>query len=311
MNGLNEFGFKALRLFVAVLDHGSFSEVARREGVAPSSISRQIQLMEQALNQQLLYRHTRAVTPTEAGRTLGHHARLLLVQLEEAEQALQEQQSEPTGLVRINAPVVFGQRHLTPWLGELCARYPKLQLDIQQTDHYVDPLQEGADLLFRIGALHDSSMQARILAPHRFQVAASPAYLKRHGTPQHPDELAHHQCLAYKGAAGQQRWFFRRDGDDWTPYTVRGPITGNHADTLTQAAQQGLGLVMFPSWLIGEAVREGTLVPVLGEYQVSNSLEPQQIAVLWPGSRRLSVKVRTVIDFFVERFGEVPYWDRA
>ncbi|MHA3739198.1 LysR family transcriptional regulator [Pseudomonas sp. Eth.TT006] len=311
MHGFNELGFKALRLFVAVLDHGSFSEVARREGVAPSSISRQIQLMEQALNQQLLYRHTRAVTPTEAGRMLGHHARLVLMQLEEAEQALQEQQSEPTGLVRINAPVVFGQRHLTPWLGQLCARYPKLQLDLQQTDHYVDPLQEGADLLFRIGALHDSSMQARIIAPHRFQVAASPAYLQRHGTPQHPDELAQHQCLAYKGAAGQQRWFFRQDQGEWTPYSVKGPITGNHADTLTQAAEQGLGLVMFPSWLIGEALREGTLVPVLSGYQVSNSLEPQQIAVLWPGSRRLSVKVRTVIDFFVECFGETPYWDKS
>jgi DNA-binding transcriptional LysR family regulator len=310
MHGFNEFGFKALRLFVAVLDHGSFSEVARREGLAPSSISRQIQLMEQALSQQLLYRHTRAVTPTEAGRMLGHHARLVLVQLEEAEQALREQQSEPSGLVRINAPVVFGQRHLTPWLGLLCERYPKLQLDIQQTDHYIDPLQEGADLLFRIGPLHDSSMQARILAPHRFQVAASPAYLKRHGTPQRPEDLAAHQCLAYKGATGQQRWFFRKDQQDWTPYSVKGPITGNHADTLVQAAEQGLGLVMFPSWLIGEAVREGTLVPVLGDFQVSNSLEPQQIAVLWPGSRRLSVKVRTVIDFFVECFGPVPYWDR-
>lgn len=281
MQGLNQFGFKALRLFVAVLDHGSFSEVARREGLAPSSISRQIQLMEQALSQQLLYRHTRAVTPTEAGRMLGHHARLVLVQLEEAEQALQEQRSEPSGLVRINAPVVFGQRHLTPWLGQLCERYPKLQLDIQQTDSYVDPLQEGADLLFRIGTLHDSSMQARILAPHRFQVAASPAYLERRGTPRHPDELVSHQCLAYKGVAGQQRWFFRKDQQDWVPYSVKGPITGNHADTLTQAAEQGLGLVMFPSWLIGEAVRNGTLVPVLEEYQVSNSLEPQQIAVLW------------------------------
>jgi len=205
MHGLNELGFKALRLFVAVLDHGSFSEVARREGVAPSSISRQIQLMEQALNQQLLYRHTRAVTPTEAGRLLGEHARLVLVQLEEAGQALQEQQSEPSGLVRINAPVVFGQRHLTPWLGPLCARYPKLQLDIQQTDSYVAPLQEGTDLLFRIGPLHDSSMQGRILAPQRFQVAASPAYLQRHGTPRHPDDLASHQCLAYKGVAGLQR----------------------------------------------------------------------------------------------------------
>jgi DNA-binding transcriptional LysR family regulator len=141
-------------------------------------------------------------------------------------------------------------------------------------------------------------------------VAASPAYLERRGSPRHPDELVAHQCLAYKGVAGQQRWFFRKDQQDWVPYSVKGPITGNHADTLTQAAEQGLGLVMFPSWLIGEAVRNRTLVPVLEEYQVSNSLEPQQIAVLWPGSRRLSVKVRTVIDFFVECFGAVPYWDR-
>lgn len=310
MHGLNELGFKTLRLFVSVLDHGSFSEVARREGVAPSSISRQIQLMEQALSQQLLYRHTRAVTPTEAGRVLGEHARLVLVQLEEAEQALLDQQSEPSGLVRINAPVVFGQRHLTPWLGQLWARYPKLQLDIQQTDSYVAPLQEGADLLFRIGPLRDSSLQARVLAPQRFQVAASPAYLERHGTPEHPDELARHQCLVYKGVSGLQRWFFRKGTQPWVPYSVKGPLTGNHAETLTQAAEQGAGLVMFPSWLIGESVRNGTLVPVLGSYQVSNSLEPQQIAVLWPGSRRLSVKVRTVIDYFVECFGEVPYWDR-
>lgn len=311
MQGLDQLSFKALRLFIAVLDHGSFSEVARREGLAPSSISRQIQLMEQALSQQLIYRHTRAVTPTEAGRLLAHHARLMLVQAEEAEQALQEQQSEPSGLVRINAPVVFGHLHLSPWIAELHRRHPRLQLDIQQTDSYVDPLVAGADLLFRIGALHDSSMQGRVVAPQRFHVAASPAYLARQGTPAHPHDLLQHQCLAYKGDAGVQRWFFSQGQDNWVPYSVRGPLTGNHADTLTQAAEQGMGLVMFPSWLIGEALRRGTLVPVLSEYQVSNSLEPQQIAILWPGSRRLSVKVRAVIDFFLERFGAEPYWDRS
>ena len=310
MQGFNELGFKALRLFVAVLDHGSFSAVARREGLAPSSISRQIQLMEQALSQQLLYRHTRAVSPTEAGRLLGHYARLVLAQWEEAEQALQEQEREPSGLVRINAPVVFGQRHVSPWLGELLRRYPKLQLDIQQTDNYVDPLQEGADLLFRIGGLNDSGMQARVLAPQRYRVAASPAYLAQHGTPRHPQQLAEHQCLAYKGETGQQRWFLRQDGMDWTPYSVKGPLTGNHADTLTQAAEQGMGLVLFPSWLIGEALREGRLVALFEDFQVAISLEPQHIAALWPGSRRLSVKVRTVIDFFVEKFGPVPYWDQ-
>ena len=310
MQGLNELSFKALRLFVAVLDQGSFSEVARREGLAPSSISRQIQLMEQAVGQQLLYRHTRAVSPTEAGRLLGRHARVLLEQLETANQALQEQDSEPSGLVRINAPMVFGQRHLSPWLGALCRRYPKLQLDIQQTDTFVDPLQDGTDLLFRIGVLNDSGMQARIFAPQRFRIAASPAYLAQHGTPRHPDELAHHHCLAYKGITGQQRWFFRHGQGDWTAYSVSGPITGNHADTLTHAAEQGLGLVVFPSWLIGESLRAGTLQAVLSEYEVATTLEPQQIAALWPGSRRLSLKVRTVIDYFVECFGTVPYWDR-
>ncbi|MDR9751800.1 LysR family transcriptional regulator [Pseudomonas sp. SZMC_28357] len=310
MQGLNALSFKALRLFVAVLDHGSFSEVARREGVAPSSISRQIQLMEQGLNQQLLYRHTRAVSPTEAGRVLGLHARLMLGQLEEAEQALQEQHSEPSGLVRINAPVVFGQLHVAPFMGELCRRFPKLQFDVQQTDHYVDPLQDGTDLLFRIGPMHDSSMQARIIGPQRYCVAASPDYLARHGTPQHPEQLIDHQCLAYKGFAGQQRWFFRNQQLEWTPYTVRGAITSNHADTLAQAAERGSGLVMFPSWLIGEALHAGRLVKLFDDYHVSNSLEPQQIALLWPGSRRLSIKVRTVIDFYLEQFGEVPYWDR-
>jgi DNA-binding transcriptional LysR family regulator len=310
MQGFNDLSFKALRLFVAVLDQGSFSAVARREGLAPSSISRQVQLMEQALSQQLLYRHTRAVSPTEAGRLLGHHARRVLAQWQEAEQALQEQDSEPSGLVRISAPMAFGQLHLAPWLGELCRRYPKLQLDVQQTDRYIDPLQEGADLLFRIGSLNDSGMQARVLAPQRYCVAASPAYLARYGTPRHPQELHEHQCLAYKGEAGQQRWFYRQGQEDWVPYSVKGPLTGNHADTLTQAAEQGLGLVLFPSWLIGEALHQGRLVALFDDYQVAISLEPQQIAALWPGSRRLSVKVRTVIDFFVEKFGPTPYWDR-
>jgi DNA-binding transcriptional LysR family regulator len=141
-------------------------------------------------------------------------------------------------------------------------------------------------------------------------VAASPAYLARHGTPQHPDELSNHQCLAYKGITGQQRWFFRKGHGDWKPYSVNGPITGNHADTLTHAAEQGLGLVVFPSWLIGEGLRAGTLQAVLTDYEVATTLEPQQIAALWPGSRRLSLKVRTVIDYFVECFGVVPYWDR-
>ena len=301
---------KAHRFFAMVALKGSFSAAARHFQVPASSVSRFIAALEREVGQQLLYRSTRAVKLTDAGERYYLQIREVLELLDAADEEVSGKGGDIGGLVRINAPMVFGQRHLSPWLGELCRRYPKLQLDIQQTDTYVDPLQDGTDLLFRIGVLNDSGMQARIFAPQRFRIAASPAYLARHGTPKHPDELVNHQCLAYKGITGQQRWFFRRDGGDWTPYSVKGPITGNHADTLTHAAEQGLGLVVFPSWLIGEGLRAGTLQAVLSDYEVATTLEPQQIAALWPGSRRLSLKVRTVIDYFVECFGAVPYWDR-
>ena len=144
MNDFDAVSLRALRLFVAVLDEGSFSEVARRTGVAPSSVSRVIQQLEQHLNTQLLYRNTRALAPTEAGLAFSHAARRMLEQADEAARTLQEREQLPGGLVRINAPVVFGQRHLAPWLAALAERYPKLNVELTQTDDYVDPLHTAA-----------------------------------------------------------------------------------------------------------------------------------------------------------------------
>ena len=301
MDKFNDLNIKSLRLFVAILNHGSFSEVARQEGISPSSISRQIQQMEAALGQQLFYRHTRAVSATEAGRLLGFHARKVLAQLSEAGLALQEQAMEPSGQI--------GQLHIAPHLAELCQRYPRLSIDLQQTDSFVDPLLAAQDLLFRIGVLNDSGMQGRILAAQNYRLAASPAYLARAGVPTSPAQLQQHQCLIFKGDHGPQRWFFRQPGQDWIAHALHGPLVGNNAKTLCQAALDGMGLVMFPSWLIGQALRDKSLQLVLPDYAVSNSLEQQQIAALYPGGRHLSLKVRAVIDFFVAKFGAPAYWD--
>ncbi|QJC55642.1 HTH-type transcriptional regulator DmlR [Polaromonas vacuolata] len=309
MDKFNDLSIKTLRLFVAVLNHGSFSEVARQEGISPSSISRQIQQMEAALGQQLFYRHTRAVNATEAGRLLGFHARKVLAQLAEAGLALQEQANQPSGQIRINAPLAFGQLHIAPHLAELCQLYPQLSIDLQQTDSFVDPLLAAEDLLFRIGVLNDSGMQGRILAAQNYRLAASPTYLAKAGVPLTPEQLQQHQCLIFKGDHGPQRWFFRYPGQDWTAHALRGPLQGNNAKTLTQAALDGMGLVMFPTWLIAQALRDGSLVTVLPDYAVSNSLEQQQIAALYPGGRHLSLKVRAVIDFFVAKYGSPAYWD--
>ncbi|QMV52354.1 LysR family transcriptional regulator [Ewingella americana] len=310
MEGFNQINFKSLKLFVAVLDLGSFSEVARREALSPSSVSRVIQQMEQALQTQLLYRNTRAVSPTESGKLLGHHARQVLDQIAQAERGLQEQDLEPSGLVKINAPIVFGQRHIAPWLHELCARYPKLQIELMQTDDFVDPLHDATDLLIRIGVMADSTLQARTLAVQRYCLAASPGYLAKAGTPASPEDLLQHSCLVFKGYVGSQRWFFRpKSSEEWQAYSLRGVLTSNNAETLTQAAINGMGLVVFPTWLIGEALHDGRLVNVLENYNVSTQLETPTISALYPQGKRLSLKVRAVIDFLVDKYGEKPYWD--
>jgi DNA-binding transcriptional LysR family regulator len=310
MEGFNQINFKSLRLFVAVLDLGSFSEVARREALSPSSVSRVIQQMEHALQTQLLYRNTRAVSPTESGKLLGHHARQVLEQIAQAERGLQEQDLEPSGLVKINAPIVFGQRHIAPWLHELCARYPKLQIELMQTDDFIDPLHDATDLLIRIGVMADSTLQARTLAVQRYRLAASPDYLARAGTPTSPEDLLQHSCLVFKGYVGSQRWFFRPSSSsaptsaEWQAYSLRGVLTSNNAETLTQAAIDGMGLVVFPTWLIGEALHDGRLVSVLEEYHVSTQLEIPTISALYPQGKRLPLKVRAVIDFLVEKYGD-------
>ncbi len=309
MKGFNQINIQALRLYVAVLDQGSFSEVARREAMSPSTVSRVISQLEQALQTQLLYRNTRAVSPTESGKLLAEHARQVLAQLDLAALDLQEQDSEPGGLIRINAPVVFGQRHLAPWLHELNARYPRLNIELMQTDDFIDPLQDSVDLLIRIGVMTDSTLQARTLGHQNFRLAASPAYLARAGTPKTPDDLANHSCLVFKGFAGSQRWYFRQPEQEWRSLNLRGSLTSNNAETLTQAGIDAMGLVVFPTWLIGDALRDGRLVSVLEDYQVSTSPEPQTISALYPNSRRPSIKVRAVIDFLVEKFGSPAYWE--
>lgn len=310
MDAFNQLSIKSLRLLVAVLEHASFSEVARREAISPSTVSRTIQQMEQLLQTQLLYRNTRAVVATEAGELLGIHARRIIEQLEEAAEGLLEKESDPRGRIRINAPVVFAQKHITPWLFELSERYPRLQIELMQTDDFIDPLQDGTDLLIRIGVMTDSSLQARTLAPQRFRLVVSPAYVQRHGMPSTPQELAQHSCLVFKGFAGSQRWFFKKQSSLWQPYSFQGRLTGNNAETLTQAAIDGMGFALFPTWLIGDALQSGQLVEALSDYQVSTSLEPQTLSALYPNSRRLSNKVRATIDFLLEKYGQPAYWDR-
>jgi DNA-binding transcriptional LysR family regulator len=299
---------RSLQIFISVFNAQSFSQVARREGVSASLVSRTVHQLEEALGQQLFYRTTRAVIPTEAGRLFVDYAKNMTEQLSEARKELQDRALEPAGLVRLNAPVFFGQRHIAPWLAGFARRYPRLQIELILTDDYIDPHREATDVIFRIGTLTDSSFHARIFGTQRYHVAASPAYLQRHGTPVTPQELTGHDCLVYRGFAGPNRWLFRQNNAAWAHYQVKALLTSNNAETLLTAALGGMGIVLFPDWLIGDRLQTGELVKILPEFETANKTEGQQIAAIYPNSRRPPLNVRAVIDYFVEVYGSPLYW---
>lgn len=308
MNAHNFINFRALRLFIAVYDMQSFSLVARQEDVSPSLVTRTINQLEDAMGQQLFYRNTRAVIPTESGHLFIEHARTIVEKITEAQSVLQEKESEPSGLIKINAPVVFGHRHIAPWLTELCECYPRIQVELVQTDVYIDPHRDGTDLLFRIGVLADSSYQARIFGPQVVHLVAAPRYIEMYGAPETPEELVNHKSLVFNGPKGLNRWYFRRGSGNWRQYPLTPAFVSNNADTLLSTTLNGMGLALFPDWLSYEYVKRGELVILLEGYQSSTTLEAQQIAAIWPNTRRPPLKVRTVIDFFIEKFGSPAYW---
>ena len=299
---------RALLIFIEVYEAQNFSIVARRQGISASQISRVIHQLEDALGQQLFYRNTRAVIPTESGHLFIRYARAMVENVEEARRELDERSSEPSGTIRINGPVFFGQRHVAPGLAELTERYPRLNIELTLTDDFIDPHRDAADLIFRIGMLTDSTFHARIFGQQRYHLAASPAYLRKHGVPDDPATLSDHQCLVYRGSSGPNRWLVRREGENWIHYPVVARMTSNNAESLLTAALGGMGIVLFPDWLIGDRLQRGELVALLPEMACAINTEPLNIAAIYPHARHPPLNVRAVIDYCVERFGTPPYW---
>lgn len=308
MNRTNNIDIRALRFFVSVFDAQNFSVVARREDVSASMISRTIHNLEDALGQQLFYRNTRAVVPTEAGKLFFSYAKTVIEQLDEAQEQLQDRAAEPSGLVRLNAPVFFGERHIAPWLQQLSERYPNLAIDLTLTDEYIDPLKDGTDIIFRIGTLTDSSFHARILGNQRYHLAASPAYIAKYGMPTNGHDLQQHRCLVYKGFEGANRWFLRRADEEWVHYPLTPRLSSNNAQSLLTAALDGMGIVLFPDWLIGQELQHGTLVQLMPEYEAAINTQPQHIAAIYPHVRHPPLNVRAVIDYFTQMYGNPLYW---
>lgn len=302
----------ALRIFSRIAQTKSFAQTARDMGLPTSSVSRHIAKLEQTLGQRLIYRHTRALQLTDAGERYYQSIRPALEQIQIATEELTQHGLYPSGMLRVNAPVAFGRHHVVPLLAEFQQEYPQVQIDLSLTDEFIDPVREGADIVIRVGALNDSSLVARQLLTQQFMLCAAPSYLQAHGTPSHPEQLSSHNCLLYKGTKGIQPWFFRpvHSQNPLRMQSVQGSFTSNNAESLVSLACMGYGIILFPTWLIFDAVRSGQLQPILTDYVSGDGHSEQGIHVISPENRLRSSKVSEFTRLLFKRLQPAEYWQR-
>ncbi len=296
-----------MQAFVRVVDAGSFAAAARQLGLSRAMVSRLVGQLEDALATRLLYRTTRKVSLTEAGRAYHDRATALLDELQSLDSSVQDLASEARGVLRVNAPNSFGVLQIAPLLPEFLTRHPRARIELTLNDRVVNLVEEGYDLAVRIGHMGDSSLIARRLADIRMLVCASPAYLAQHGTPSHPDALRTHNCLAYTYAAAGNQWHFEgREG----PLSVRvsGNLEANSGDATLAAGLAGLGVMLQPSFIVAEALKSGALVELLQDFRVASL----PLQVVYPHRRHLTTKLRLFIDYLALQLGHTPpQWEQA
>ncbi|MAD77034.1 MAG: LysR family transcriptional regulator [Rheinheimera sp.] len=274
--------------FVAVAEHHSFTRAAKQLGISVAQVSRNIAELETTLAIKLLYRTTRNVNLTEEGSLYLQHCRHLVSGLEEANRTLANLKASPRGLIKLTAPVFYGETRIAPLLHNFLKQYPDTELDLQLTNNKLDLVQGGFDLAIRLGTLESSSLIARKLAKRTQYVVASPAYLAKYGTPKNITELAQHQCLI--GTVGQ--WRFTEHGKS-VQFKPQGRIICNSGVALLDAALKGLGLVQLPDYYLLDKLQTGELVAVLNTLR-----QPDDgIWAIYPQNRHLSAKVRVLVDY--------------
>lgn len=282
--GINEF--------VAVAQLGSFTQAAKHLGVSTAHISRQVSALEEKHNTKLFYRSTRKVALTEEGNVFFHHCQQALNGLAEAERAIGDLRNTPQGLIKVTAPVAYGEMFIMPLIHDFMGLYPDVEVQMLLSNQTFDLVADGFDLAVRLGKLQDSSMMAKRLTNRMQYVCASPEYLQQYGSPHTLDELKQHHCLT----GNSEYWRFMVNGKERT-LKIRSRMSCNSGFALRDAALKGLGIIKLPDYYISEDIELGRLVPVLSQFQEAE----EGIWALYPHNRHLSPKVRLLVDYLSER----------
>jgi len=306
--------FAGMQAFVRAVELGSFSRAAAEEGIKVSTISRYVTALEADLGAALFNRSTRRLHLTEVGTAFYERAVRILEDVADARLAATSLSERPQGLLRINIPGAFGRRHIVPHLPDFLAAYPSIQVDATLTDETVDLIASGADLAVRIGTLADSTLVAKRLAPHRRLPVAAPTYLVGRRPIAVPQDLKDHDCLQFALQPKQAWYFIPHDTPATEPLEValRGRLRANDSEALLEAALVGLGIALLPTWLTGEAIMTGRLIPLLADWDALIAPGPQRaIWCVYPPKKFVAPKLRVFLSFIEARFGKPPYWDRT
>ncbi len=282
--------------FATVVEIGSFSGAANSLGVSKAHVSRQISKLEERLGTRLLNRTTRQIALTRSGEGFYQRCRSLLDGLEDAEQAVMDLQASPSGLIRVTAAGMFGEKYITEASVAFMKKYPQVTMELDFSSRVIDLIHEGYDLAIRAGVLRDSSLVARLVTNRRLVVAASPAYLAAQGEPTTFGDLKHHNCLV----GSLPTWRYRDSSGQHLDIRVDGNWHSNNGHALVNAALGGLGIVQLPEFYLDGYLRSGEMIEVLREYAPTDN----GIWAVFPGNRHLSTKVRLYIEFLVEWFNK-------
>ena len=289
----------SMSVFRRVVETENFSAVARELDMSQPNVSKHIAALEKHLNVKLLNRSTRQLSLTDAGKQYYDRCIHILDELIETESALRNQQLLPTGTLRINTPVTFGELCIMPHLWQFLDQYPDLNIDLIMNDHYADLVKGGVDLAIRVGPMSDSNLIARKIGDSPRVTVASPEYLEANGVPENLQDLNNHNCIVYTLLTTRNQWHFNGpDGNE--SVRVKGRFTVNNPRSIRQAVLAGQGIAVTPLWLIDDCIQSGQVSVILNDY-VPTSLE---ISAVYPERHFVPAKVSYFIDYIRNKLDE-------
>jgi DNA-binding transcriptional LysR family regulator len=289
--------------FLAVIDNGSISAAARQLGISKSVVSERLGELERDVGARLLHRTTRRLSLTEDGRTFQRRARRIMQELTDAATELSERRRELSGPLRLSGPVSFGMLHLGPAVSAFMKAHPKIEMNLELDDRFVDAASDGFDAVVRHSAIAESRLVVKRIAPSRRLLVASPDYLERSGTPRTLDDLELHKAILYTNR-GSSDWLLQRGGRRVSPRVVH-CLRVNNGLVMRDAAVEGLGIALLPVFLVHEQLDAGTLLPL----DIGCTFDSAAVFMAYPSGGHVSAKVTALLSWLRRYFGNPPYWE--